>query len=308
MVDAQVFVGADFGAAELYALAHVCKVLFGFSRMQDILRTGEDLHVATAAAMRGCTVQELRTLPNWKELRQLSKALNFGLPGGLGVTKLVRYVRGYGVVITETEGKRLKAQWLAAYPEVAAYLKWIGNKPNGWTSKHPITGFIRGGLGYSDGANHHFQHLIGWLGKESVFDVVCESYDESSPLFGWKPFGFVHDELLARGPLSGAVAAAERLGFLMEASAAKVLEVVPPAKPFITRVWSKDVEPAYDADGRVCETRVLAEYHSADKLSTSEVRITDAGNMDVWLGDSRVYTELPDVRVAKRLAKELLAA
>ena len=55
--------------------------------------------------------------PDVKNARQLAKVANFGLPGGLGVKKLVVYARtNYGVILTEARATRdgRPAWWLSS--------------------------------------------------------------------------------------------------------------------------------------------------------------------------------------------------
>jgi DNA polymerase I-like protein with 3'-5' exonuclease and polymerase domains len=56
--------------------------------------------------------------------RQSAKALNFGIPGGLGVKKMYAYGKqSYGLDWSRSEAEELYMTWLEAYPDVAEYLK-----------------------------------------------------------------------------------------------------------------------------------------------------------------------------------------
>lgn len=266
--EGQLFIGADYAMAELYSLSQVCKHLFGYSIMGDQLKAGIDLHYYIAARIVGCTYEEIKKHPKAKHYRQLGKVANFGLPGGLGAASLVAYAwANYQVRITEDEARQLIRVWKATFTEVVQYLDWINGQlarstQGRWVqidgqSKflkffefvHPLTGFIRGQVGYTDGANTGFQSLTAWYGKTACRLAVLASYDPQSPLYGWLLWNFVHDELLMRGPASGAKAAAQELSRLMKAAA---LEVVPdyPIKvdPWIGDVWSKAIPDNMDLD------------------------------------------------------------
>lgn len=93
-----VFASLDYPTLELRTLAYALEY-FGFrSHMADALREGQDLHARLAAQIKGCTYAEfmdaLHRKEQWaKDFRQMAKAANFGLPGGLGAVKLVAYAR-----------------------------------------------------------------------------------------------------------------------------------------------------------------------------------------------------------------------
>jgi DNA polymerase-1 len=107
--DGTVFCSCDYPTLELRTLAFALEALGFESEMARLLRVpvqnadgsvtiGIDLHAKLAAQIRGCTYDEfmaaLEAGEKWaKDYRQMSKAGNFGLPGGLGATKLVTYAR-----------------------------------------------------------------------------------------------------------------------------------------------------------------------------------------------------------------------
>ncbi len=95
------FLIIDYSAIELRTLAAVCQQRYGFSRLADVLRSGIDPHSYTAAMFAGISMDQLQTLPNKKQLRQQAKAVNFGIPGGLGASALASYAKhSYGVQMT----------------------------------------------------------------------------------------------------------------------------------------------------------------------------------------------------------------
>lgn len=95
------YCSVDYAALELCTLAQVCYDLLGRSQMMETINATGDpgsLHTALAAAMAGCTPEEMTgrikssdpaVKAAAKKYRQAAKALNFGLPGGMGAAKLV---------------------------------------------------------------------------------------------------------------------------------------------------------------------------------------------------------------------------
>jgi DNA polymerase I-like protein with 3'-5' exonuclease and polymerase domains len=114
----------DYSAIELRTLAAVCRQRYGFSKLADVIQQGIDPHSYTAAMFAGMDLEQFGQLPNKKQLRQQAKAVNFGLPAGLGAASLVTYARfGYGVTMTMEQATEFKAKLTdTIYPELALYL------------------------------------------------------------------------------------------------------------------------------------------------------------------------------------------
>ena len=264
----EVFIGSDYAMAELYSLAALCRRMFGYSVMGDALERGLDIHLVTAAACIGVTYDEILVHPRKKELRQMAKALNFGLPGGLGARKMCDYGRvGYGVIKSEDEWRQLIAKWKRLYHEVDRYLDVIGRQGYPWRVVHPITGFVRGGCGFTDGANTGFQSLTAYYAKTAVFRVARARWNPESPLYGFKIWNFVHDEILCRGPASRAHAAAAELARVMCEAADEVLGGLHmKSDPWVSDTWSKFVEDpcGLDEAGVWRLDRAIAHWRKVD--------------------------------------------
>lgn len=123
------FVIVDYAYIELITLAATCEKRLGFSQMGEVVRNGVDPHVSTAALFSGLTEDEFLNLKetdsaHFKEERQKAKAVNFGIPGGMGINSLVAHSkRQYGVDLSPDEMKELKQKFLAKYQELSIYLK-----------------------------------------------------------------------------------------------------------------------------------------------------------------------------------------
>lgn len=119
------FLGVDYSAIELRTLAAVLERRYGRSRLADVLREGVDPHSFTASMFRGVTLEEFSRLPDRKKLRQQAKALNFGIPGGLGAKSLVSYAATtYGVELSLEEATLFRDRLIQeVYPELSEYLK-----------------------------------------------------------------------------------------------------------------------------------------------------------------------------------------
>jgi DNA polymerase I-like protein with 3'-5' exonuclease and polymerase domains len=117
--------GIDYSAIELRTLAAVLERRYGRSRLADVLREGVDPHAFTASMFRGVSLDEFSRLPDRKKLRQQAKALNFGIPGGLGAKSLVSYAATtYGVDLSLEEATLFRDRLIGEiYPELGEYLK-----------------------------------------------------------------------------------------------------------------------------------------------------------------------------------------
>lgn len=257
-----VFASVDYAGAELVCLAQVLLTLFGKSSMADAIRLGQDLHLNTAAMLLGRTYEQ--TVADYKageaqavEARQLSKALNFGIPGGLAPRTLQDYLRGYGIEATLTEATDYRNRWLGLYPEMDQYFKLLKTSARGGPFKvtHPLTGFVRGGCEYTSGANHYFQSLLAKVAKEALWRVSVECYGalgRRTALTGSRIAAFVHDEILLESRRENAPEAAERLAEVMrEASIPWMPNLRLGADPCVMARWSKKAKTLRDDKGRL---------------------------------------------------------
>jgi DNA polymerase I-like protein with 3'-5' exonuclease and polymerase domains len=268
-----VFSAADYSTLELCTLAQVCLDLFGWSSMADALHAGQDLHLRMAAAILGITYDEAharKKTPEVKEMRQLAKAANFGYPGGLGAASFATYAHAtYGVTVTEEESRALKAQWLAAWPEMRLFFDHVGEKlamRDSFDLVQPRSGRVRGGVGYCDGCNSHFQGLASDGAKAAMFFIQQESYTgfselwtreehaTPSPLYGCRMVAFIHDEFVLEVPeaIDLARAATTRLlEVMVQGMGIYVPDVPIKAEPTLMTRWYKDAEPVYDDAGNL---------------------------------------------------------
>ena len=307
-----VFASVDYATLELCTLAQTCLWMVGHSAMADAINAGEDLHLKFAAGVAGVPYAELRARhkahdKQASDFRQMAKAANFGLPGGLGPTKLVLYARQnydaklcelagvvpvgacgtVGKTTDERSGKvvcsrclavayELRAKWFAQWPEVREYHTRIaalveGDMGGAVQIPGPpgSPGLIRGQCGFCDGANLAFQGLAARGAKTALYRVARECYtDRSSPLWGCRPVVFVHDEIIAEMPSASASEAAERLsGLMVETMREFVPDVRISAEPALMVRWLKGAECARDESGRLLPVAQCAACRSPVPIS-----------------------------------------
>lgn len=133
--------------------------------------------------------------------RQLAKPCNFGFPGGLGELKFIDYAAGYGVTITLPTAKRAKAAYMLTWPEMKLYFYHIGRMCELAGGEAVLHQFVsnreRGGCYFTKACNGFFQSLAADGAKYAGQLLVKHAYRvPSSPMYGTRPSGFVHDEYL----------------------------------------------------------------------------------------------------------------
>lgn len=271
--DGHVFIGADYSAIELVTLAQILLDMFGESKLADTLRAGRDPHSVTGALLAGVSYEEFiagleskdRELKKkYKYFRQFAKALNFGVPGGLGGETFLEYLRGYDIRLDGTKEEQLEQsrgyirKYKEWYPEIRRYLDLIseqcGQHGGAFTMAQPRSKRIRGNVLYTSAANSTFQGLASDLAKDALWRIAMECYlpELQSPLFGSRIVLFMHDEIIAQSPEPLASEAGERLGFLMRSAGSDWCPDVPvKASPWIARWWDKDAETVRNDNGEL---------------------------------------------------------
>lgn len=104
----------DYCQLELCCLAYLTR-----GNMLQAINGGHDLHRELGATYFGVPAAEIT-----KEQRQLMKAANFGLPGGMGPAKFRLWLLSNGQADPGLDGaKRLIDAWHRTWPEMEAWLK-----------------------------------------------------------------------------------------------------------------------------------------------------------------------------------------
>lgn len=259
-----VYCSVDYDTIELRSLAQSCLDLIGQSAMAVALRNGEDLHLNLAADFMGISREE--AAKRYKEgdsevvdQRQMMKPANFGFPGGMASDSFVDYAKGYGYMIDRGLAKRIHEQWHRAWPEMKAYFQLVGNlvgRAGEGTVVSPRSGFVRGGLTFTQLSNHYFQSLTATGAKDALWHVTHDCYtDTSSPLWGSRPVIFMHDEIITEMPEERASAAAPLQAKIMVDVMARWIPDIPIlASPVLMRRWHKGAKPVY-VDGKLVPSK-----------------------------------------------------
>ena len=103
-----ILLDADYSQIELRILAHIS----GDAAMQEIFRTGGDIHRSTAARIYGMPPEMITP-----RLRSSAKAVNFGIVYGIGAYSLSRDI---GVTVKEAEA--FIQSYLDSFPGVRQYM------------------------------------------------------------------------------------------------------------------------------------------------------------------------------------------
>lgn len=259
-----VFIDCDFSGLELCTVGEVLINVVGWSRLADAMNTGLDPHLMLAAQMLGISYEEALSRkhePLIKNTRNGAKPGNFGAPGGIGAKKLVEYTRSnYGIRLAPTfeeavaKAKELKANWLATWPEFREFFRLASAACQDTFAPETetlYTGLIRGMCTYTEWCNFSFQSLGAAVAGRALYAVTRACYAvEKSPLYGARPWNFVHDQILTEVREEVAhEAACEQARIMVEAGNVLLPNVPVRCAPAISKRWNKDTEGVYDAPG-----------------------------------------------------------
>lgn len=248
--DGFVFAAVDYNTQEMRTWAQTCLDLLGGSRLASEYQRDPtfDPHQLFADEY----------FPGLQGGRQRAKAANFGFPGGLGWKGFMGYAKGYGVNLSQEEAEDVKRGWEATWPEQRRYFAYIRScldRGGFGTITDPATGFRRGNVTYTSGANNFFQHRAAACSKRGAWLVARACYDPGitgSPLRGCYPVNFIHDELVAEVPEDAGHEPATAISQLMVSAMAQFCPDVPSlADPALGAVWSKECKQIRDAHGRL---------------------------------------------------------
>lgn len=233
------FIIADYAGIELVTLAQHCLTRYGHSKMAVMINEGKDLHTELARHI-------LKTHDVSTEDRRKAKALNFGIPGGLGAERLCDYAAAtFGVRMSLEEARTFKSSYLKLFPEVAEHLK-SGDGQNEVVST--LSGRIAANCSYTQARNFVFQGLAADGAKRALF------YLERA---GFKVVAFIHDEVIVEVPCQGPEdGSLESVGQQIETIMIDGMrhftpDVAVKVEWYAADRWSKDGKLARDAHDRV---------------------------------------------------------
>lgn len=261
-----VLCSVDYDTIELRSLAQSCLDLVGSSAMAEALRAGEDLHLNLAADFMGISREE--AAKRYKEgdsevadQRQMMKPANFGFPGGMASDSFVDYAKGYGYIIDRGLAKRIHEQWFKAWPEMRSYFEYVGRvvgKAGEGTVVSPRSGFVRGGLTFTQLSNHYFQSLTATGAKDALWHVTHACYtDTTSALWGSRPVIFMHDEIITEMPEDKSSDAAPlQAKIMIDVMTRWIPEIPILASPVLMRRWHKGAKPVY-VDGKLVPSKPI---------------------------------------------------
>lgn len=256
--DGYVLISRDYIGKELHTWSQCCITILGFSDMAKALNAKIDPHLDFALdfMLHGMTYEEAlkrKKEGHVKDARQASKAGNFGLPGGLGANTFRQYAKAqYQVILDDDQAKALIRGWKNKWSEGQAWLDYIARQMNRSTKRTTIeqlfVGRIRGNCSFPEAANGYFQGLAGDSAKAAGFELAREAYTvKSSPLYGCRPWNFVHDEFIYEAPEDQAHEAYMRMDEIMVEQGTRFCPDVPPrTEGAMMFNWSKAAEEKTD--------------------------------------------------------------
>lgn len=251
--EGKTFFDYDFEQLELRTVGQVLMKIVGWSKLAEALNAGQDVHLLLGAQILGIdydTAKARKKEPEVAEARQLAKVAGFGYPGGLGPPGFRAFASGYGVKVTLDQARQLKEFWFAAFPEYREYFDWVasGTGDGNATIEQLFTNRLRGGCRYTQVANGMFQALGADCAKAALYAVSKACYAQpDSPLFGARPWGFIHDQVIGECDEEvGHEVAFECRDVMLKAANVWLPDVpLPLGEPVLSRVWSKNASQVW---------------------------------------------------------------
>lgn len=168
--------------------------------MAEKINMGVDLHKLVASRLTGKPEDQVE-----KDERQKAKAVNFGLPGGMGVKALREYARtNYGTELTEHEVTVLYDVWFETFPEMLDFLGKNDSSSNlgiGIANLLSLTGadFVEA-TGQNFVSELPRPEMLGWMarkvfGEKSPSTKDGRPYGESDCNYFWERLDSISDRL-----------------------------------------------------------------------------------------------------------------
>ncbi len=249
----RLFWSVDYAAQELVTFAQVMHWTIGQNSLSDALNQNLDPHLMLAARRLGLDYDEsVRRHKSGDELvgahRQKSKGSNFGYPGGMGPDTFVEHMRSQDPpeFYTREEAVEEREVWFKTWNnDPRRYFRWVSQEVDnlGYMTQF-ISKRIRGGVGFSDGANTLFQGLAADMSKAATVEVVRRCYTvPKSALFGSRVGAMIHDELLGESDEELAPYAAREVeAIMLEVAKRYCPDVKSKAEPTLMRRWYKNAK------------------------------------------------------------------
>lgn len=231
----------DYKQLELCSLSESNFLRFGSSKMRELINDGLDVHTWFGEhIMRKFGGNEHDGI----DYRQMAKAANFGLPGGLGAATFQAYAYGtYGVMLTEDQCKELKVTWLDTFPEMVRHLKpLVDSQFNDMYVAQTTNGRRRSNASFCAACNYWFQGLAADGAKMALWFLYLDRY---------RVVNFVHDEVLVELKLDHNLQNhIKHIDYLMISGMEHVIKNVNiQVEGALMTKWYKEAEPVYDRNG-----------------------------------------------------------
>ena len=260
--DGFVFLACDYDVAELRSWAQIMVDLFGVDAvpMAQLFRADPNADPHTkfgAETFLKISYNEGLRLKKagdkaMKAARQKSKAVNFGLPGGMGAATLAASAKAYGVDMPLDEAAQIKEDWLDLW-NARPYFEYVSEQveTNGYIIQHR-SNRVRGGASFCAAANSYFQGLTADGAYRALFEAQKACYViKGSPLYGSRCWNINHDEIFAEVPRDHASEAAAELSRIMNQAMSEFCPDIPiVSTPSLMSHWCKEVKDVY-VDGKL---------------------------------------------------------
>jgi DNA polymerase-1 len=171
-----------------------------------------------------------------KQLRQLAKALNFGLLYGMGAKGFRHYAKtNYGVELTEAQAASYRVGFFKAYPGLARWHQTVGRSRDLAEDTRTLLGRrVRGVVHFSEKLNAPVQGT----GADGLKTALALLWERREQVCGAFPVLAVHDEIVVECDEALAATVAKWLKTAMLDAMAPIIDPVPVVVDVkIDRTW-----------------------------------------------------------------------
>ena len=271
----KVYGAIDYSAIEMAGLAQVLAEKFGNKLMLSAINDGMDLHIVFGSKIVNMSYNEALAIYYDQSdplhslvatARQAAKPFNFGRAGGMGAATFLSTLDEDVKVALQTIDpnedlvtivSNLLKLWDDTW-DAHAYFRDVGKRvrlnDGAFWYRHPISGRIRGRIGYCDGCNIQFQGRVADGFKLAIAKLQRWIHD-GAPCAMWNA---IHDEVLFEGEEESATEWAHEASRIMcDGMQQFVPDVKVEADPALMRRWMKGAEGYYENGILIPHDRLL---------------------------------------------------
>lgn len=260
------FIFCDYDAAEMRTFGQALLDIVGKSKLAEMYQADPnfDPHSYLASeflqiSYKDGIAKKKMGDKEFKNIRQLMKAANFGFLGGASAKTFLLYAKGYGINdLTVEKAQSLRNFYLRVFPEVKQYFQWISSRIASNQRDDDMdailmrSGRIAGHRRYTQACNLYVQGVAADGALQAFYNITKDCFNKDSSLYSCRPVLFIHDEIIVEAPIEKASIASKEIQRHMEECMRIYTPDVPSScSPSMSLRWYKEADAVYDENGNL---------------------------------------------------------